>query len=255
MRRPSCGDLGRVGRHRARRHAAEVGVVGPVRGPADEPAVDEARRDERDVVEVRAARERIVERRPGRPGATSPPQRVDRGRAPTPASTRGAPGCARPARAARPSAVNSAAEQSARSLMFGLNAARRSTAPISSAMPVRRAISTCSDAGSSALTRHRPGARSSDASAPSGAGLGAPAVGHPDRAVGLGDDRGPAHALDAGDGQVSSIDAARRRPGRAARSATTSTGVAGARVAVAPLVLGVERRRRRARVSSWLWPA
>ena len=34
-----------------------------------------------------------------------------------------------------PSAVNRAAEQSARSLMFGLNAARRSTAPISSAMP------------------------------------------------------------------------------------------------------------------------
>ena len=37
-----------------------------------------------------------------------------------------------------PSAVNSAAEQSARSLMLGLNAARRSTAPISSATPVRR---------------------------------------------------------------------------------------------------------------------
>ena len=37
-----------------------------------------------------------------------------------------------------PSAVNSAAEQSARSLMFGLNAARRSTAPISSATPSSR---------------------------------------------------------------------------------------------------------------------
>ena len=33
-----------------------------------------------------------------------------------------------------PAAVNNAAEQSARSLMFGLNAARRSTAPISSAI-------------------------------------------------------------------------------------------------------------------------
>ena len=39
-----------------------------------------------------------------------------------------------------PPAVNRAAEQSARSLMLGLNAARRSTAPISSATPVRREI-------------------------------------------------------------------------------------------------------------------
>ena len=39
----------------------------------------------------------------------------------------------------RPSAVNTAHEESARSLMFGLNAARRSTTPISSAIPVRRA--------------------------------------------------------------------------------------------------------------------
>ena len=39
-----------------------------------------------------------------------------------------------------PAAVNSAAEQSARSLMFGLYAARRSTAPISSAAPVSREI-------------------------------------------------------------------------------------------------------------------
>ncbi len=49
-----------------------------------------------------------------------------------------------------PSAVKSAAEQSARSLMFGLNAARCSTAPISSAIPVSREIKTWSDAGSRA---------------------------------------------------------------------------------------------------------
>ena len=36
-------DLDRVGRHRARRHAAEVGVVGAVRGPADELAVRRTR--------------------------------------------------------------------------------------------------------------------------------------------------------------------------------------------------------------------
>ena len=54
-----------------------------------------------------------------------------------------------------PSAVNSAAEQSARSLMFGLYAARRSTAPISSATPVSREMRTCSAAGSSSLTLAR----------------------------------------------------------------------------------------------------
>ena len=46
-----------------------------------------------------------------------------------------------------PSAVNSAAEQSARSLMFGLKAARRRTAPISSATPVSREMRICSSAG------------------------------------------------------------------------------------------------------------
>ena len=58
-----------------------------------------------------------------------------------------------------PSAVNTAAEQSARSLMLGLYAARRSTAPISSATPARRETSTCSAAGSSALI-DPPGGRS-----------------------------------------------------------------------------------------------
>ncbi len=73
-----------------------------------------------------------------------------------------------------PSAVNRAAEQSARSLMLGLNAARRSTAPISSAMPVRRAISTGSAAGSSGVTSRPPtrsaGRRAVSTRAPSGPG-------------------------------------------------------------------------------------
>ena len=63
--------------------------------------------------------------------------------APRPASSPGAPGCARPGPAAPRPAVNSAAEQSARSLMLGEYAARRSTAPISSATPVRREMRTC----------------------------------------------------------------------------------------------------------------
>ena len=83
-----------------------------------------------------------------------------------------------------PSGVNSAHEQSARSLMFGLYAARRSTAPISSATPVSREIQTCSVAGSShaSVRSHDPRAER--------ARLGAPAVGDPHRAVGFGDDRG-----------------------------------------------------------------
>ena len=46
-----------------------------------------------------------------------------------------------------PLRVNTAAEQSARSLMLGLKDDRRSTAPISSATPVSREMRTCSDAG------------------------------------------------------------------------------------------------------------
>ena len=56
--KPFLGDLGRVRRHRARRHAAEIGVVRAVRHPTDERAPDEARRHERDVVQVGAAGER-----------------------------------------------------------------------------------------------------------------------------------------------------------------------------------------------------
>ena len=60
-RRPSWYDLGRVGGHGAGRHPAQVGVVGPVGDPADEVAVDVDGGDEGDVVEVGAARERVVE--------------------------------------------------------------------------------------------------------------------------------------------------------------------------------------------------
>ncbi len=59
---PFLVHLGRFGRDRARRHPAHIGMVGPVGGPADEPAVvGEARRHERDVVEMRATGERVVE--------------------------------------------------------------------------------------------------------------------------------------------------------------------------------------------------
>ena len=53
--------LGRVGRHRRRDHPADVGVVGARRGPAEPLAFDVDRRDERDVRQVRAAEERVVE--------------------------------------------------------------------------------------------------------------------------------------------------------------------------------------------------
>ena len=94
--------------------------MGPVGGPPDEAAVEVARGDEGDVVEVGAAGERVVD---DDVAARARGRRRRRWRpAPTPASSRGAPGCARPARAGRRPAVNSAAEQSARSLMFGLKA-------------------------------------------------------------------------------------------------------------------------------------
>ena len=91
-----------------------------------------------------------------------------------------------------PPAVNSAAEQSARSLMLGLYDARRSTAPISSAMPVRRAISTCSDAGSSVIAHHVRGVAGSTRRAARGRRA---SLGDPHGAVGLGDDRGPDHRV------------------------------------------------------------
>ena len=47
-----------------------------------------------------------------------------------------------------PSATKTAAEQSARSLMFGENAVRRSTTPISSATEARRLRATSSETGS-----------------------------------------------------------------------------------------------------------
>ena len=54
-------DLDRVGRDRPGDHAADVGVVGSVGRPAREASVDPARRHERDVVEMGAAHERVVE--------------------------------------------------------------------------------------------------------------------------------------------------------------------------------------------------
>ena len=151
-----------------------------------------------------------------------------------------------------PPAVKRAAEQSARSLMFGLKAARRSTAPISSAMPVRRARSTARPAGP---RRHRavpdPARHPPQHEAPARP-TGAPAGGHPDRAVGLGDDGGTGDGAAVGRGQVGDGDRARHRgPGP---HGDHLDGVVGPGVAVAP---GVQRRGRRptdSTVSSWLWP-
>ena len=91
----------RVGRHRARAHAADVGVVRARDREAEDLAVDVDRRDERDVGQVRAAAERVVEdqdvaRRRARARSPPPPPR---------ASRRGGRGCARPARPSRPCGV------------------------------------------------------------------------------------------------------------------------------------------------------
>ena len=101
MRSPSCWISVASAGIEPGRGAADVGMVGPIRSPSDEAAVDEARRHERDVVQVRATGERIVEDHLIARAASCVAERVDGRRAPTPASNRGGPGCARPARAAR----------------------------------------------------------------------------------------------------------------------------------------------------------
>ena len=131
------GDLGGVGRHRARRGAADVGVVGPVGHPADQPPV-RRRHGATTVMSLRwvppanGSFRMTWLARARRPS----PNAVDGRRAPRPASSPRWTGMCSAWASSSPSAVNSAAEQSARSLMLGLNAARRSTAPISSATPV-----------------------------------------------------------------------------------------------------------------------
>ena len=131
-----------------------------------------------------------------------------------------------------PSAVNSAAEQSARSLMFGLYAARRSTAPISSAIDRRAARSrTCSAAGFTSRSHHpraeRGPARRAQPSGTHTVQSGSATTAGPD-------DRG-ARRRRAG---------RRRSSGAAARDARPQRDDldrrARARVAVAPLVLGGE---------------
>src|SRR4051794_13151112 len=106
-----------------------------------------------------------------------------------------------------PSAVKTAHEQSARSLMFGLYAARRSTAPISSATPVSREIHTWSVAGS---TSDRP----LDYPRAELARFRSPAVGNPHRAVEFRDHRGPD---DAGAFHIGEVGDAHGRGDRCAR--------------------------------------
>ena len=235
-------------RSRSRRAASSPGAVPPrsawwarfATQPTSAPSTKH-RRDERDVVEVGAAGERVVEDdlvagRDRRRRRARSPRATEAGIEPR--CTGMCSACA----SSSPSAVNSAAEQSARSLMFGLNAARRSTAPISSATPVRREIRICSAAGSSVtapLRASAPARRAGRASAPQ-------PVGHPDRAVGSATTAGPRRAARSGAGR--SVDGERRGPTeRGARSATTSTGASRPRVAVAARVLGrevVDRRHR-----------
>ncbi len=118
----------------------------------DQPVADEARRHHGDVVEVGAAGEGIVED----DLLARPDRRPSPNRAMASATDAGIdPRCTGMFSAwasSSPSAVNTAAEQSARSLMLGLKAARRSTAPISSATPVSRDSRICSEAGSRLTT-------------------------------------------------------------------------------------------------------
>ena len=146
-----------------------------------------------------------------------------------------------------PSAVNSAAEQSARSLMFGLYAAA----------PQHRAhlLGDAGEPRDQDLQRRRVEAhdrsRTNDPRAER-PGLGDPAVGHPHRAVRLGDDAGPTTARARRPGGPSTASGAGARRARPDRDDLDRR--ARARVPVASLVLGREVVDVAATVSSWLWP-
>ena len=131
--------------------------------------------------------------------------------------------------------------------MFGLDADRRSTAPISSAMPPSREISTCSAAGSRVIDVPPEDERAG------GAGLGAPAVGDPDRAVGLGDRR-RARARAIGRVRAGRRGRSRSGPCAVARMATTSTGASG-REKPLRCWWASWNAAADATVSSWLCPA
>ena len=232
-----------------RRRTASAGAAGPPRRWSARRAAStrarcrRRRRGARGSRPTRRARRRRTHRRtsvrslrwvpPANGSLSTSSARAPRWRSPPRprrASSRGARGCARPGRGARPHAVNSAAEQSARSLMLGLNAARRSTAPISSAIDASRDPRICSSAGFTCAPRStRPVGRARRAS-PRGptpcSRVPRPLRGRHDR-----------RAVDGGE----VADGERRGAGDTrARSATTSTGDAGSIEAVAALVLGRE---------------
>ena len=145
-----------------------------------------------------------------------------------------------------PAAVNSAAEQSARSLMLGLNAARRSTAPISSATDASRETED--------LQRGRVHARSTHPRAGRARASARQPVGDPHRAVGLGHDRRARRTR----ARSTAREVADRRAARHARRGPAARRPRPARRAARTRCAARARRgsrRRSATVSSWLWPA
>ena len=207
-------------------------------------------RDDGDVVEVGAAGEGVVD-----DDLVARRRAVGRARrwrrAPTPASNRGAPGCARPATSSSPSAVNSGGR--AVGPLLDVRAGRG---------PPQHRAHLVGDAGRAATrsTWSAAGIEASRHALPpqheraGRARLGPPAVGHPDRAVGLGEHDGPG---------------AGRRPVGAGRSVDRRAAPAGApwpgarpprpacRAGRSRCGAGARRgsRRRVGTVSSWLWPA
>ena len=155
------------GRSRSIRRASTPGTIPPTSEwwarvtPKPIVAAARDRRDERDVGEVRPARERIVEHADS-PGSGS--------RAITAATASGiAPRCTGMCSACatiRPRASKSAAEQSRRSLMFDEYALRTSTVPISSATPQSARAITARVTGPSARPQDERAAASSSPSQP-----------------------------------------------------------------------------------------
>ena len=264
MDQPLLPDRRRARRHRPGRHAADVRVVGAAVQREDRlPAAIER------VTSVMSGRWeppvngslRIERSSPGsRVAARSPPR-------PTPASRRGAPGCARPARPSGRARRRARPEQSRRSLMFDENALRTSTVPISSRDPGEAALVTARRhrvhrrlAGSGGIGLARPARGGRGRSQPGSSTIAR--AGRPPsrgRAPEACSHRRPQHAQAVPGPQASTVPrhckAGRGRAARVAHQpARDDLRLAVEPESVPPLVRGVESRRSSATVSSCDWP-
>ena len=169
------------------------------------------------------------------------------------ASTRGAPGCARPASSSRRASSNSAVEASRRSLMFDECAERISTAPISSQAARSAPVMTCSSIGSGPARRHAASvARGAQTHGAPLVDAARPARGDEQGRLGQGPHGRPLHLpADAVIARRLAPAAAAPAPQTDTRIVTSSTSPAVVAIAVAPLVRAGEHLAQ-ARAGRWV---